>query len=106
MARMLGAGLAQLPAALAIAAVAVAAIGLLPGAEAAVGWTALGLTVVIGMFGPSLQLPHWLLDVSPFTHVLRLPGGKVSAAPLAWLSLAALTLTVAGLAGLRHRDIG
>lgn len=105
-ARMLGAGLAQLPAALAIAAVAVAAIGLLPGAAAAVGWTALGLTVVIGLFGSSLQLSHWLLDVSPFTQVPRLPGGAVSAAPLAWLSLAALILTVAGLAGLRHRDIG
>jgi ABC-2 type transport system permease protein len=102
---MLGAGLAQLPAALVIAGVAAAAFGLLPEASVAVGWTALGLVVAINIFGQSLQLSHWVLDISPFTHVPRLPGGAFSAQPLLWLSLAALALGAAGLAGLRRRDI-
>jgi ABC-2 type transport system permease protein len=106
MARMLGAGLAELPAALVIAGIAVAAFGLLPRASAAVGWTVLGLAVALNLFGAALQLSHWVLDVSPFSHVPRLPGGTVSASPVLWLSVLALALAVAGLAGLRHRDIG
>jgi ABC-2 type transport system permease protein len=105
-ARMLGAGMAQLPAALLIAGVAAAAFGLLPEACAAIGWTVLGLVFFVNIFGQSLQLSHWVLDISPFTHVPRLPGGTVTAAPLLWLSTLAVMLCVIGLAGLRRRDIG
>ena len=56
--------------------------------------------------GALLQLSHWVLDISPFTHVPKLPGGAVSAAPLVWLSLIAVALAAAGLVGLRRRDIG
>jgi len=104
--RMLGGGMAELPAALVVAGVAIAAFGLLPRASAAVGWTVLGLAVVLNVFGQVLQMSRWVLDVSPFTHVPRLPGGTVSAAPLLWLSALAVALGVTGLAGLRHRDIG
>ena len=105
-ARMLGAAMAQLPASLVIAGVAVALVGLLPGACVAGAWTVFGAVVVIDLFGQVLQLSHWLLDVSPFTHVPKLPGGTVSAAPLLWLCLAAVTFCALGLAALRRRDIG
>jgi ABC-2 type transport system permease protein len=62
--------------------------------------------VAIALFGQVLQLSHWVMDISPFTHAPRLPGGTVSAAPLVWLCLAALALAAAGLAGLRRRDVG
>ena len=104
-ARMLGAAMAQLPASLVIAGVAVALVGLVPGACVAGAWTVLGAVVVIDLFGEVLQLSHWLLDVSPFTHVPKLPGGTVSAAPLLWLCLAAVTFSALGLAALRRRDI-
>lgn len=104
--RMLGAALAQLPASLAVAAVAVLVFGLAPQAAVAGAWTAVGLVVVIELFGEILQVSHWVLDISPFTHTPRLPGGTVTAAPLTWLCLAALAFTAAGLAGLRRRDIG
>ncbi len=105
-ARMLGAAMAQLPASLVLAGVAVALVGLLPGASVAGAWTVLGAVVVIDLFGQVLQLSHWVLDISPFTNAPRLPGGIVSAAPLVWLSLAALAFSAAGLAALRRRDIG
>ena len=105
-ARMTGAALGQLPSALVLAAVAIALFGLLPRASVAGAWTALGLVVVISLFGQALQLSHWILDVSPFTHAPRLPGGPVPAAPLLWLCAVALALSAAGLAGLRRRDIG
>ena len=72
----------------------------------AMGWTAVGLAVLLNIFGQVLQLSHWVLDVSPFTHVPRLPGGTVSASPVLWLSLAALALAAIGMATLRRRDIG
>jgi ABC-2 type transport system permease protein len=105
-ARMTGAALGQLPSALVLAAVAIALFGVLPRASVGGAWTALGLVVVIGLFGQALQLSHWLLDVSPFTHAPRLPGGPVRAVPLLWLCAVALALSAAGLAGLRRRDIG
>jgi ABC-2 type transport system permease protein len=105
-AQLLGAAFAQLPAALAVAAVAVLLFGLWPGAAVPGAWTVVGLAVLIELFGQALQLSHWVLDISPFTHAPRLPGGTVTAEPLLWLGLAALAFTAVGLAGLRRRDIG
>jgi ABC-2 type transport system permease protein len=106
LARMIGAAMGQLPSALVLAAVAIGLFGLLPRACVPGAWTALGLVVVINLFGQVLQLSHWILDLSPFTHAPRLPGGTVSATPLLWLCALALAMSVAGLAGLRGRDIG
>jgi len=105
-ATMLGAAMGQLPSALALAAVAIAIFGWLPRACVPGAWTAVGLAVVIELFGQVLQLSHWVLDISPFTHAPRLPGGTVLAAPLLWLGLVALAFAAAGLAALRRRDIG
>jgi putative exporter of polyketide antibiotics len=104
--RLLGAALAQLPAALVVAAVAVALFGLVPRWAVAGGWTALALATLAALLGPALRLPQWLADLSPFSHVPRLPGTPASATPLIWLSAVALGLAAAGLAGLRRRDLG
>ena len=104
-ARLLGAAMAQLPASLAVAGAAVVLFGLLPRASVAGAWTVVGVLVLIALFGQVLQLSPWILDVSPFTHVPRLPGAAVTGTPLLWLSLAAVALVAVGLAGLRRRDI-
>ena len=104
--RLLGASLAQLPAALAVAAVGAAFVGLLPKWSGPAGWAALAVCGFIGVFGPALSLSQAVLDVSPFTHVPKLPGGAFSIVPLAWLSGVAVVLAAAGLLGLRRRDIG
>src|SRR6476646_3429526 len=105
-ARLLGAAMAQLPASLTVAGVAVVLFGLLPRASVAGAWTVVGVLVLIALFGQVLQLSQPILDVSPFTHVPKLPGAVVTGTPLLWLSLAAVALVAAGLAGLRRRDIG
>jgi ABC-2 type transport system permease protein len=105
-ARMLGAAVAQLPASLVLAGLAVALAGLLPRACVAGAWTAFGAVLVLDLFGQALRVSHWILDISPFTHAPRLPGGTVSPAPLLWLCLAAAAFGLAGLAALRRRDIG
>jgi ABC-2 type transport system permease protein len=104
-ARVLSAALVQLPAAWILAAIVVAAFGLAPRFTAA-GWVALAGFVVLGELGPLFGLSHWVLDISPFAHVPRLPGGSFSPTPLIALTAIAALLGAAGLVGLRRRDIG
>jgi ABC-2 type transport system permease protein len=105
-ASLLGAGLAQLPAALVMAGVLLAVFGLRPRWAVACGWGALALATLLELFGPLFSSPQWVLDVSPFTHLPKLPGGVVSATPLAWLSAIAVAMAAMGMAGLGRRDIG
>ncbi len=104
-ARMAGAGLAQAPAVLVVAGLAAALFGLVPRLSVAVSWSVLGAAVLLLFLGEILRWSHWVLDVSPFTHAPKLPGGVVSAAPLIWLCVIAGALGLAGLIGLRRRDI-
>jgi ABC-2 type transport system permease protein len=104
--RLLGAALARLPATMVLAAVAVLLFGLLPWESVALAWTAMALVGVISVFGPPLQWPAWMMNISPFTQTPKLPGAAVSAEPLLWLGGIALALSLAGLAGLRRRDLG
>ncbi|MFI5068398.1 MAG: ABC transporter permease, partial [Streptosporangiales bacterium] len=103
--RQLGAGLAQVPAAWLLAGLVVAVFGLAPRLSVPAGWTVLAAAALLALLGPSLRLPQWLIDLSPFTHVPRLPGGTFSAAPLVWLAVVAAGLTAAGLAAFSRRDL-
>ncbi len=105
-ARLIEAGLVQLPAALCLAGVACLLIGLVPQWSIGIGWGAVAVVGLIALIGPAVRLTQGVQDISPFTHVPKLPGGTVSATPVVWLSVAAVALAAAGLAGLRRRDIG
>ena len=104
--RLLAAGLAQAPAALVLGGLAVALFGLLPRFAMSGSWSVLGVFVLLLLLGTTLQLSHWIMDLSPFTHLPKLPGGTVHALPLVLLGLIAVALTGAGLVGLRRRDLG
>jgi ABC-2 type transport system permease protein len=101
--RVLGAAMVQLPAVWALAAIAAALFGLLPRLTPTC-WAALGACLLLGQLGAVLRLDHRLLDVSPFTHIPRLPGAELTATPLIWLLVGTAVLTAAGLAGFRRRD--
>ncbi|MHB6908248.1 ABC transporter permease [Streptomyces sp. DB-54] len=103
--RVLTAALAQVPAVWTLAAVAMAVLGLLPGASGAV-WALTGGCLALGWLGPVLRLPRWAMDLSPYGHLPKLPGGTATAAPFLWLTALTVVLISAGLAGLRRRDIG
>ncbi|HEY7050016.1 MAG TPA: ABC transporter permease [Jatrophihabitantaceae bacterium] len=103
--RVLGAALAQLPATWVVTAVALALFGLRPRAAPA-GWGVLGACLLLWLLGPSVHLAQWAMDISPFTHIPKLPGSAFSTTPLALLTAIAVLVAAAGLAALRRRDIG
>jgi ABC-2 type transport system permease protein len=102
--RILAAAMVQLPAVWVLASIAMLLFGLLPRIAAA-SWGSVAICLVVGLIGGALQLDQWLVDISPFTHLPRLPGGELSVAPLAWLLGLAVALVAAGLSGFRRRDI-
>ncbi len=95
----------QIPAVWLIVGIVVAAFGLAPRAIVA-GWLALVAFMLLGEFGSLFNLNHYVMDISPFAHVPRLPGGAFSVAPMVWLTVIAAGLIVVGLAGFRRRDVG
>jgi ABC-2 type transport system permease protein len=104
--RLIGAGLVQLPAAMCLAGFGCLVVGLLPRWSIGLGWAAVGICGLIGLFGPAVQLSQKVLDIFPFTHTPKLPGGVFSATPVIWLCATALAMMAVGVAGLRRRDIG
>ncbi|MBC6459812.1 hypothetical protein [Actinomadura sp. HBU206391] len=69
-------------------------------------WGALALFLLLLQFGAGLRLSQRLLDLSPFTHIPKVPGGDLSLTPLISLGAITAALTIAGLIGLSRRDIG
>ncbi|MCI4063713.1 ABC transporter permease [Micromonospora sp. R77] len=102
--RMVGAGLAQLPAAWVLTGLAVLLYGLLP-RLAPTAWAVLAVCVLLGQLGAVLKLGQWLLDLSPFTHTPQVLSPNWHATPLWLLTALALLLATTGLTTFTRRDI-
>jgi ABC-2 type transport system permease protein len=98
------ASLGYAPAVWLTAGLAVTVFGLLPRAIG-LAWALLVWAILVVYLGGLLQLPQWLLDLSPFTHVPRMPAGEFTALPLVILTMLAAGLVAIGLAGFRRRDL-
>jgi ABC-2 type transport system permease protein len=103
--RVLAGALVQLPAVWVMAAIGAALFGLLPRLVVAATWAVLAVVLSITLFGEALQLGQWLLDLSPFAHLPKLPGAEFTVTPVVWLLAVAAVLAAAGLAGFRRRDL-
>ena len=102
---MLGGAVVQLPAALALGALVLAAVALLPRWAAAIGWAALAVGLVMGQLGALLELPQPVLNLSPFTHVPAVPAEPLSLLPLTLLLAAAAALGAVGFVAFARRDL-
>jgi ABC-2 type transport system permease protein len=94
----------QLPAVWVLAAIAIALVGVLPRAAMA-AWAALGVCVLILFVGGAVDGGQWLRDISPYTHIPRIPGGSFDAVPLVVLLLIATALAALGYLGIGRRDV-
>lgn len=101
---ILGACLVQLPAVWVIGGVTVLLYGVAP-RFAPAAWGVAVAVLLIGWVGPALDAPQLVLDLSPFGHLPKLPGGEMAWGPVLTLLTLATALTAGGLAGLRRRDL-
>ncbi|GAA3373615.1 ABC transporter membrane-spanning protein [Streptomyces sannanensis] len=101
---VLGASLVQLPAIWLLGGLTVLLYGAFPKAAVA-SWAAAGLALALGWIGPALKLPQWVMDLSPFGHLPKLPGTEMDWTPVLLLTVLAAALTATGLAALRRRDL-
>jgi ABC-2 type transport system permease protein len=102
------AALLQLPALLVLGGVTVAAIGLVPRFAVAISWAVLLGSLVVGQFGSLFELPQWVLNLSPFTHIPPVPSiplAEVTATPFVWLTAVAVVLVAVGTLAYRRRDL-
>lgn len=102
--RVLAGALVQLPAVWVLTGIVVAGFGIAP-RLASLGWAAFVVFMLLGELGPLLKVPQWVMDLSPFTHVPKLPGARVQPVPLLLMTAAAAVLVVAGLVAFRRRDL-
>ena len=100
------AGLAQLPGVLLVGAAIIAVICVVPRWSVPVSWALMLFVLLAGpMFGPSLDLPALVQDLSPFTHCPKAPAAAVTAAPVLTLVALGVAFGLAGLLALRRRDL-
>jgi ABC-2 type transport system permease protein len=102
--RLLGAGIAYLPAMWVIVGLGTALYAFTPRAANAM-WGLLAVCFVVGFFKQLLDLPTWLADLSPFEHTPRMPAVGFDVVPLLVLLAVAATLVAAALGGFRRRDL-
>lgn len=94
----------QLPAIWMLVAVTVALFGLVP-RFTPVAWGVLVAFIALYLLGSLGGLPHWLINLQPFTHAQRTPGQPFDATPVIWLLLIDAVLLSVGLLAFRRRDL-
>ena len=102
--RLAGATFAQLSGLLLLGAVAHLLGGLLP-RWATLAWLAVAFCYVVLLFGRLLAFPHWVIDLSPFSHLAAVPAEPMSWAPFVSVLVIAVATTAAGLTAFRVRDV-
>jgi len=103
--RLVVAALVPVPAVAVFAGLVFALFGLAP-RWASAGWAGLAAGLLIYFLGSVVTLNHWLMDLSPFSHLPNQPGGELTWTPLIWLAVITVTLGGVGAAALTRRDIG
>ena len=85
---------------------AAALYGLLPRLATPVAWGALAGCLLLDLLREFRRVSEPVADVSPFTHVPRLPAADLAVWPLVWLTLIAAGLSAVGLVALKRGDVG
>lgn len=102
---MLTAAVVQIPAVVTVAAVVVMAFAFIPRSAPAVSWAVLIMCLVLSQFGELLELPQSVINMSPFTHVPKVPAEDMEWRPVSVLLGTAVVLTMVGLARFRGRNV-
>ncbi len=101
---VLEAAIIQVPAVWVIVGFTILLFGVAPRLTS-LAWAVLVVSLLLGQLGRILQFPQWALNLSPFSHIPPLPVAEFDFTPLVILTVIAITMTLAGVAGLRRRDL-
>jgi ABC-2 type transport system permease protein len=101
---VMAAAAVQLPSVWLLAAITLLSFGLVP-RFAPVAWGIFVAFVALYLLGSISGMPQWVLNLTPFSHVPRVPGEALRPDPLLWLLAIGVALTLAGLAAFRRRDV-
>ncbi len=93
-----------LPAVWVFTGLVVLIFGLLP-QWSQLAWVALVACLVFGEFGTVMSLPAWVIELSPFSHIPKLPGGTFAWQPLLVVLAVAVVLHALGALSFRRRDV-
>jgi ABC-2 type transport system permease protein len=101
---VLGGALVMVPAMWVFGGVALALHGL--GARwAPLIWALFAFALLAGLLAQVLDLPEWVVNVSPFEHVPALPAASMAWSPVVVLLIVAVVSVVAGLFAFDRRDL-
>ncbi|HET6937366.1 MAG TPA: hypothetical protein VFI19_02125 [Nocardioides sp.] len=101
---LLAAGLAQLPAVWLVLGLA-ALLYAVRSRWAVAAWGLLGLFFVLGEIGALLELPDWVIGLSPYQHLPAMPAESFEVGPAIALTAIAACLLAAAWVAFRRRDI-
>ena len=99
------AALAPLPAVWVVSAVGLLLFGL-RARWATLGWAVLAACLLLGQVGELLGLPGWVVGLSPYGHLPRLPAESFAFRPELGLTAMAAALLALALWRYRERDVG
>jgi ABC-2 type transport system permease protein len=68
-------------------------------------WALLVYAVLVAYLGGLLNLPGWMFNLSPFTHIPAMPADAFTTLPLVILTALAAALVAVGVVGFRRRDL-
>jgi hypothetical protein len=102
---MLRAGANTLPPALLFLALGTLAFALAPRASTVIAYGLVGLAFIWELFGALLEVPAWLLAVSPFHDVGLVPGEPFEAGAAAIMLALAASVALAAVTIFRWRDL-
>jgi ABC-2 type transport system permease protein len=99
-----GAAMAYLPAVWLMTGIVILLFGIAPRLTF-IAWILLVGFLLVAELGALLTWPSWVIDMSPFAHVPKLPAAAMDATPLLVLLALAIALIVIGAARFRRRDL-
>lgn len=94
----------QVPAVFVVLGLAVLLLGTIPRLLQA-AWAVIVYGVLVGSFGPMLDVPDLAYDLSPFEHVARMPLEAFAPTPVVVLLALAAALLGTGVEAFRRRDL-
>lgn len=97
--------LGLLPGVLLVLAVSAALYGWLPRLMAPLGWALVALSGIVMFFADLLDLPGWLVNIAPFSHLAELPLQPFDLGSFLVLTGLAVAVAALGLLGFRRRQV-